>query len=243
MERKDKRSLLLSLVLGDGCLSLTSPSKTGKRYGILAVQHGHKQADYAEWKAKLISTCLDRNITTNKHKKGPQVMTTHRRFKAWKKFCYPDNKKNINKILPFIRHPEFAIAVWLMDDGYVEASIDKKYNKLYSASLRLFTCSTPVTEQEDIIIWFRDNFGVTPKIRFQKRGSSHYNKTGDDFPFLKFTTEDSLKLWGLIREFVLSIPSMQYKFRYIESIYKVRIVQRTAKSVDLDDIVSAYENT
>jgi hypothetical protein len=136
-----------------------------------------------------------------------------------------------------------AAAIWLMDDGYVEPSIDKKYNKLYSASLRLFTCSVPVVDQEDVILWFEENFGVTPKIKFQKRGRSHYIKSGDDFPFLKLSVEDSLKLWATIREFVLQLPSMQHKFRHLEAIYQVRVVQRTAKHVSLDDIVRTLGNT
>jgi hypothetical protein len=237
MERKDIRSLLLSLILGDGCLSRTPPSKTGKSYGILAIQHGEKQRDLLEWKASLINACLARNVKLNYHKNGPQIYLTHRRFKAWRKFCYPGGKKNILRILPFIRHPEFALAVWLMDDGYVEPSVDKKRNKLYSCSLRLFTCSVPVVDQEEIILWFQENFGVTPKIKFQKRGRHNYVKHGDDFPFLKLTTEESLKVWGSIREMVLQIPSMQHKFRYIEAIYQVRMIKRTGKSVNLDTLV------
>lgn len=68
------------------------------------------------------------------------------------------------------------------------------------------------------------------------------NQSGDDFPFLKFTVEDSLKLWGLIRDFVLQFDSMKHKFRHIEAIYQVRVIKRTAKSVDLDDIVHTFGN-
>lgn len=239
MERKDVRSLILSLVLGDGCLSLTSLSKTGKRYGILAIQHGEKQRDYLEWKVDLVNNLLKKKIKPGKHKRGPTLWTTDRRLKAWRKFIYSDGKKDINKILPFIKHPEFALAVWLMDDGYVEPSIDKKYNKLYSASLRVFTCATPVSDQEEIILWFYDHFGVTPRIKFQKRGNKGYAPQGDDHLFLKLTVEDSMQIWGKVRDFVLQFDSMKHKFRYIEALYQVRVIKCTAKSVDLDDIVQA----
>lgn len=237
MQRKDVRSFILSLVLGDGCLSLTHPSKTGKRYGVLAVQHSENQRDYLEWKIQMVNTIIGSKMVPGKHKNGPTLWTTNRRFKAWRKFCYPGGKKDVTKILPFIRHPEFALAIWLMDDGYVEPSIDKKRNKLYSVSLRVFTCSSPVTKQEDIILWFQEHLGVTPKIKFQKRNKNNYVSVGDDFPFLKFTIKDSFSIWGKIREFVLQFESMRHKFRYIEALYQARVVQCTTRSVDLDDIV------
>lgn len=240
MERKDIRSMILSLVLGDGCLSLTQPTKTGRKYGILAIQHGEQQLDYLQWKTELVNKLLGKKTKPGKHKRGPTLWTTDRRLKAWRKFIYSDGKKDITKILPFIRHPEMAIAIWLMDDGYVEPSIDRDRGKLYSASLRLFTCSTPVASQEAIILWFIEHLQVTPKIKFQKRSRKNYVPKGDDFPFLKFTVEDSLEIWGKIREFVLQFKSMQHKFRYLEAIYQVRVIKRTAKSVDLDDIVRPY---
>lgn len=232
--------MILSLILGDGCLSKTPPTKTGKTYGILAIQHGEKQRDYLEWKIDLVNKLFNRSIKAQNHKRGPALWTTHRRFKAWRKFCYPNGKKDITKILPFINNPIMATAIWMMDDGYIEPSISKKQNKLYSVSMRIFTCSTPVKEQDKVINWFKQNFDVTPKVKFQKRGKNHYIKTGDDFPFLKFTVEDSLKIWGLIREFVLQFDSMKHKFRHIEAIYQVRVIKRTAKSVDLDDIVHTF---
>jgi hypothetical protein len=240
--RKDVRSMILSLILGDGCLSRTPPSKTNKTYGILAIQHGEKQRDYLEWKIELVNKLLNRSMTVQNHKKGPALWTTHRRLKAWRKFCYPKGIKDITKILPFITNPTMALAIWMMDDGYVEPSIDKRYNKLYSASFRIFTCSTPVDDQDKVIEWFESHFNVTPRIKFQKRGKHHYVKDGEDFPFLKFNVEDSLKLWGLMREFVLQFDSMKHKFRYIEAIYQVRVIQRTAKSLDLDDIVHTFGN-
>lgn len=236
MERKDVRSIVLSMVLGDGCLGVYTDNY-GKKYGRLTMHHGHAQRDYLEWKASLLSLCFNKKVSVREHKKGPQAAISVRRFKAWKKFCYPNNRKNINKIFPFIRHPELALAIWLMDDGYVEPSIDKERNKLYSVSLRLFTCSVPVVEQEEIILWFEKTFGVTPKIKFQKRGRKNYVPQGDDFPFLKFTTNDSLKLWGTIRSKVLELPSMRHKFRYIEAIYQVRVIQRAGNNVNLDTIV------
>lgn len=222
MLNKDKRSLCLSLILGDGNLHI---AKDG--YARLTIDHGIQQSDYQAWKAKLLSDMFDRNVKCRTGHKGKsvQVQVCNNVFKAWKKFTYPNNKKDLSRILPFIRHPEFAIAVWLMDDGYVEPSYSKLADgskKNYGARFRLFTCDQDQDTQIKLIKWIKDNLDVDCKVHvnFNKK----YNK---DYPFLKFNNENSLKLWSKIREFVLQFKSMQYKFRYIEELYQNRMTQCT----------------
>jgi hypothetical protein len=170
----------------------------------------------------------DRDVKVRPCKKDTayQSQITNNRFKSWHKFITTDGKKDITKVLKYINHPEMALAIWLMDDGYVEPSINKLASgekKLYGARFRIFTCSTPITKQEDIILWFQDNLNVTPSIKFQKRGKKSYVSQGDDFPFLKFNSKDSLHLWSIVREFILQFESMRYKFRHIEEIYQRRL--------------------
>lgn len=238
MINKDKRSLVLLLALGDGCLHYIKNNNS--LYGGITIDHGIEQADYQSWKAKLLSEVFNKNVNMrNGHKgKSVQVSVCAKRLRAWRKFCYPNNKKSIPKILKFIRHPEMALAVWLMDDGYVEPSITNK--TLYSASFRLFTCNQTEEQQKEIIEWFQKIFDVTPKVKtmFDKRT----NKT---YPFLKFTTKDSLKIWNIIREFALQFKSMQHKFRHIEQIFKSRCVQPPHSfdnKSEEHDIVSALSN-
>lgn len=220
MLNKDKRSLCLSLILGDGNLHV---QKAG--YGILSIDHGVTQSDYQSWKARLLSDVFDRNVKcrVGHNGKSIQVQVCNNVFKSWKKFTYPNNKKDISRILPFIRHPEFAMAVWLMDDGYVEPSYSKLADgskKNYGARFRLFTCDQPKEVQDKIISWIKTNLDVDCKIHYQF--NSKQNKS---YPFLKFNQEESLKLWIKIREFVLQFKSMQYKFRYIEDLYQKRVAQ------------------
>lgn len=214
--------MILSLVLGDGCLHYIKTN--GKYYGGLTIDHGIDQNDYCKWKAELLTNITNRNVKVRTGHKGKsiQISVAMKRFKVWRKFLYPNGKKDISKILKFINNPKFAIAVWLMDDGYVEPSFTNK--KLYSASFRIFTCETPVEGQEELIKWFNRELGLSQvKVRYIKK-----KKTNKTYPFLKINTEDSLKLWGEIREFVLQFKSMQYKFRHIESIYQKRMAQRKA---------------
>lgn len=227
MKNKDKRSLLLSMILGDGCLHYTS----NKVSGAITVDHGIEQADYVTWKANLVSQITQRNVKTRQGHKGKsmQFSVCFKKFKAWRKFCYPNGKKSLNKILPFIKHPEFAFAIWLMDDGYVEPSIYE--DKTTHARFRIFTESQPIEDHENFIGWFNKHLNITPKIHF-------YNckKRKKKLPFLKFNQADSLLIWEKIRDMVLQFDSMKYKFRHIEEVYQSKILQRTP-DIKSDDIV------
>lgn len=217
MLNKDKRSLLLCLVLGDGCLHYVRNGD--KLYGGITIDHGIKQADYQAWKAQLLSFVFSKSVKVRTGHKGNsvQVSVTMKRLRAWRKFTYPNNKKSIPRILRFIRHPELAISILLMDDGYVERSASEK--KLYSACFRIYLCDQTPEELKEFSVWIKANFDVETKVAYQKT-------RGKSYPFLKLTQTDSLKLWQKIRDFVLQFKSMRYKFRYIESIYQHKFLQR-----------------
>jgi hypothetical protein len=229
MLNKDKRSIALMMLLGDGNLHV---DKRG--YASLNLDHGITQSDYLSWKASLLSTCLGKDIKLRTGHKGKsvQISVSMKRFRAWYKFTYPNRKKDLAKVIKFIRQPELALAIWLMDDGYVEPSQDKRYpNALYGAILRIFTCDQTVETQNILIKWFKDIFDVEPRILYAKN-----KKQGKSYPFLKFNQKDSLKLWKILREFILNFKSMQHKFRYIEQIYQSRCLQPQA-AIKADDIV------
>lgn len=220
MLNKDKRSIILSLVLGDGCLHKTSNPK----YTALTVTHGVAQSDYTAWKASLASKVIDREVRLRTHNKGSGVQFSFvwNRLKAWRKFVYKNGKKDISLILPYIRHPELAIAIWLMDDGYVEPSFSKLATgekKNYGARLRIFTCDQEIDSQERIITWFNKTLNIVPKVHW-------FNKKGKKYPFIKINQNDSLIIWEKIREHVLQFKSMQYKFRYLEQIYQSKLTKR-----------------
>lgn len=240
MLRKDKRSMLLSLVIGDGCLHYHH--RGAKTYAGLTIAHSPKQADYIAWKAKLIGSILGREINlrttsnakgfgTNSEAKLIQIAASWKRFKAWRKFIYPKGKKDKSLILRFITNPDFLMAIWLMDDGYVEGRIDQKHNRCYTASLRIFVSDQSIDSCNRIIAWIKKQYGFEVKLRMQKH-------RGKSYPFLKICAFDSLKLWDTIRSFVLQFKSMQTKFRFLEMRYqhKLLLAHHTPKS---DDIVSA----
>jgi hypothetical protein len=225
MLNKDKRSIVLSMVLGDGCLHYIK--NKNRIFGGITIDHGLQQADYQAWKAKMLSEIFDRDVKVRTGHKGKsvQVSVCAKRLRAWRKFCYPNGKKSLPKVIKYIRHPELAVAIWLMDDGYVEPSIFKndqgvKENK--SARFRIFTCDQTLEEVEYLVKWFKENFNVNAKIKHHTD-----SRTKNTYPIIKFNEVDSLIIWNKIRDFVLNFKSMQYKFRYIEQIYQFKFLQRT----------------
>ena len=195
-----------------------------KTYGSITIDHGVGQADYQSWKAKLIGDILGRSVKVRTGHKGKsvQIAASWKRFKAWRKFCYPNGKKSIPRILKYITHIELALGVLLMDDGYVESSISTLKDgtkKNYGARFRIFLCDQNEDQLGEIKKWFLNNFGIKLKTKYMKRKDKNY-------PFLKMTQEDSLKVWKVIRDFVLQFDSMKYKFRYIEQIYQHKLTQR-----------------
>lgn len=216
MENKDKRSLILLLALADGCLHYIKSN--GKLYGGITIDHGIEQADYQKWKAELLSKIANKDVVVRSGHKGGsvQVSLCMKRIRAWRKFTYPNGKKSIPKLLKFIRHIELALSVMIMDDGYVEINGNKN-----GAKFRLFLCDQTNEELQLIIKWFQDNFKVLPTIKYQNN-----NKTKKIYPYLKLNSEDTLIIWKIIRDFVLTFKSMRHKFRNVEKSYQFKISQR-----------------
>lgn len=225
MTRKDKRSLILCMLLGDG--NLHALKRSSGLYGFFTLHHSIKQADYQAWKAELVKAAFDRDVKVrpNTNNGSVQIQVCDKRLRSWYKFFYKDKKKDIPSMFKFIRHPELAVMVWLMDDGYVEPSfslLSDGTRKNYGARFRLFTCDQTEEQNNAIIKWFEKEFNVSPKIKY-----SYNSKYKRHYPFLKFNQEESFKLWVMMREKALSIKSMQYKFRHIEELYQRRVIQRT----------------
>lgn len=236
MLNKDKRSLLLSMILGDGCLHYIR--NHGRLYGGITIDHGIEQADYVAWKANILSSIFERDVKVRPGHKGKsvQVSVCAKRLRSWRKFCYPNGKKDLTKVLRFITHPEFAVALWLMDDGYVEPSFSKLASgekKLYGARFRIFTCHETLDNHDKLVEWFKLHFNVVPSIKYQKD-----NRNNRSYPFLKFNQADSLVIWEKLREVILQIKSMRHKFRHIETTYNNRFLQRTPEHSS-DDIVGS----
>ena len=121
MERKEKRDLILSMCLGDGCLAYTS----NRISAAITIGHCLAQVDYLQLKADFLAKDFDPKVNERHTVKSTvQLSLCKKRFKSWRKFIYRNGKKDLALILPFIINPQRALSFWLMDDGYVEPSFD-----------------------------------------------------------------------------------------------------------------------
>lgn len=221
MERRQVRSTILCMVLGDGCLfEMKRRNKknddTITLYGGFTMDHGILQRDYVEWKAKLLQECFpERSIKLRQGHKGKsiQVSVCDKRFRSWKKHFYKGKYKDVPKILKYIDTPTLAIAIWLMDDGYVDVA----------GNIRICDCSQPYEAWEALRAWFKAHFNVTFKVK-----TTTHKQTGKTYYWIKFNVKDSLTIYQQIRPYITQIDSMKHKFRNIERIYQRRSLQRTA---------------
>ena len=234
MTNKEKRSKVFSMLLGDGCIGVykTDGYKTGR----LVIDHGLSQSDLQKWKAQQLSEIFNQPVKTGYGHKGKsmQLCVRNKKFKAWRKFTYPNGRKSLPLVLKYITDPIFAMAVWLMDDGYCEPSFSKLADgskKNYGARFRIFTATQTDEEMLQIKEWIDREFNVNCSIK------KHYDSRQKKYyPLIKLGAPDTLKVWKLIRDLVLQFESMKYKFRYVEQIYQFKITQPTP-SDKLDDIV------
>lgn len=222
LTNRDKRSLILSTVIGDGCLNIGN--KHYKRCsGYLTIKHGIKQEDYLKWKTEILSKVMERNINirstlsyvkaTNKHYPQRVMQVGSKKFKAWRRFFYKNGNKQIGKILKFIRHPGFCLATWMMDDGSVNDPKKKKTGTKVLCGTVLYICDQDRENVQEIHDWLVNNFNIKPKVRYQKQT---YKGTIRFFPKIEFNVQDSLIIWQHIRPFVVQIPSMMEKFDTLE---------------------------
>lgn len=224
MLNKDKRSIILSFVLGDGCIATADNHYKGKTYpsGKIVIKHGEKQKDYLLWKAEILSKVVGKEINVNSTKSFVkelnksydqfQLSWSYKPLRSWKKMFYINKTKRISKILKYLRHDAFAAAVWLMDDG--SCTKTKKPNgTIVFTGLILYICDQFSEDCEEILKWWNERFKVNGKLKWQKQ---KYKNAIKYFPKIYFNNLDSLKIWEQIKPFVSQIPSMVDKFQAVE---------------------------
>lgn len=222
---KDKRSLLLSMLIGDGTISAPG----NRRTGLFSVTHGHTQEDVIRWKHSMLNLITNSEVKlqeryvklNGKSYKQFKIAKGMKRFSAWRRMFYKNGKKDASEIIRFITHPEMAMALWLIDDGSVNYP---KKNR--SMNLRIHTDSESLSSVERLISWIDLNFGTSARIymRIQR---------GKRYPTIRFRVKDSLKVWAVVRDFVLTFDSMKHKFRELEKKYQLTLQQPQTRSLDL----------
>lgn len=209
-----KKSILIALVIGDGCITQQTQVIKGKtyKYANFEVTHSYKQKEYIEWKANLC-----RSITGNKcnikekivkeriivEKSTKELLAyrftcSNKYFKILRKWLYPFGKKVLDvKYLNYLDNQ--GLAIWYMDDGSTYISKNGK---------TCFTCeiSTHVTEIEanKLIQFFKEKWNVT--FSLHKKAENQYN--------IRCYTKEAYKFIQLIKSFVPEC--MAYKVKIPE---------------------------
>lgn len=197
MER-EKKALLIALVLGDGHIN--------KRDNCLQITHSIKQLAYIKFKCRLIAKLLNCKAPKLYHR----IDSKHNEFKLSKgspyfkllrRWIYTDGTKHFSKkILSYLNAK--SLAIWWMDDGSHGIDRNKTTGKIRSHSFHLYTY-TNLEDTENIIEWIYNSFNIKMyKIhRIMKDGSTKY--------YLKCRTKEGRKLSNLLRPYIM--PFLQYK--------------------------------
>lgn len=203
---KNDRSLLLGMLLGDGCLKTKRHIKqdgTESVYFEYVLCHSIKQKDYLEHKLNLFHRIMGGKKPNLSYEKSPlgesvRFSRCHKSFRLLHKYLYSkDNKKFFtDRVLNYLT-PE-AIAMWYMDDGGIKPTF-RKDGSISSCQMVLSTYCTE--QQADLILnYFLLKWGITGLRKFHKKTNSWY---------LVFNTGEGKKLEKVIAPYI--IPSMQYK--------------------------------
>lgn len=211
MNKKD-RSLLLGMLIGDGCLKLKRHIKKDGQlttYYEYVISHSVKQRDYLEHKLNVFHSIMGGKkprVHQEEHRlKGYDAIhytcrfsRCHKSFKLLHKYLYSNNNSKLitPRVLSYLDAQ--AIAIWYMDDGCLSKSKNKD-GKVISVQSRLYTYFSEV-EADTVIKYFNDVWSIYPTKSFYKK-NSRWN--------IRFPVEESYKLEKVIAPYV--IPSMYYK--------------------------------
>lgn len=198
--RKDEKTTLLALCIGDGYLNQYIPKGRKATVTTLRIIHSVKQKEYLEWKANILHSILGGNKPivhefNNSGYPGVRLQKSNPYFRILRKYLYKNNRKII-PLKALERMSLQDIAIWWMDDGCLFPK--KRNGKIHAWELYLNTYLTD-DENQVIINFFKEKFGITWRINHDK-GKSR----------LRCSTREGRNFLNLIRSYV-TVECMKYK--------------------------------
>lgn len=222
LKNKEKREMLIALIVGDGYINVKQFKNTKK--GSLKLCHSPKQADYLDWKIRLIQKygLINTNMKISKYtrysylkeynKKYPGIKADTAYVKYLKhlhKWVYKNGEKNIDFILQNLTTP-LSLSIWMMDDGTVYKRKKKHIDgSEYYLAPKFGLCTHDFKKDDNLKIleWFKKQFNIDGYIvRNYKRNTGKY------YYFLNFDKNNSKKIWDIIKPYVIEIECMRKKF-------------------------------
>lgn len=201
---KESRNLLIALLLGDGTICSNN---------VFKLAHSETQKDYLEWKIKQLNNSGIRNCGLKSYVKrcgyttGGLVYYTQLNIipfiKVLRRVFYKPNKVLGNRKM-LNRLDGRGIAIWYMDDGYINIRKDKTGRPM-GFYIKISTC-LPKQELQTVIDYFAEVWSI-------KFYMFHEGKKEDSFS-LCCGTKEGIKFINIIKKYVLQVPSMIHKIQY-----------------------------
>jgi recombination protein RecA len=190
--------VILGGLMGDGALSSTR-SGFGARYRF---GHGHKQVDYADWKASLLANLASsRSIRAD----GAVFYDFHplAELAELRKATYVGGKKTLSE--EYLKQlTPLSLAIWYMDDGCYTERAKGLQERTRDGSGRIEICVEALepTSRQRLRNYLSDTWGINPRLRLVGAGRK---------AVLIFPKAETAKFHALVAPFMH--PSMEYKLQ------------------------------
>lgn len=199
---KEQKRLLIALLIGDGTIS--------SNY-VFKLSHSIDQREYLEWKVGLLNKLGIKNngikeyISSCGYNKGKGViysqLSLNSTIKALRRSVYIPKKIFTRNMLDWI--DEQGLAIWFMDDGFININESKQRHGSIQRNIKISTCVDEETCSM-IIKYFKEKWNVEFRPFLEK--SKLYS-------IATRTNEDSDKFISIVKPYVEQVPSLLYKIR------------------------------
>lgn len=218
MQQRDfDREIIISCVLGDGCL--VRHAQQGTVW--FKLTQSPVQRDFLEWKVGLIestSFVKGKRFTVkdklNRHSNGKTypVVTANMYgvdyFRVLRKWIYPGGKKKVWKVLKYLFSP-ISLAIMFMDDGSVNRRKRKHVDGttyFLRPTMRLALCRE-LDECAALLAWMQETFKIEGyPVRHSRKDAP------ETYYILNFNAKNARRIWELIAPFAAGLRSMHKKF-------------------------------
>lgn len=199
---KEQKKLLIALLIGDGTIS--------SNY-VFKLSHSVEQREYLEWKVQLLNKYGIKNngikeyISSCGYNKGKEVlysqMSLHSTIKALRRSVYTPKKSFTRNLLNWL--DEQGLAIWFMDDGFININESEQRHGSVQRNIRISTCVDEETCTM-IIQYFKEKWDIEFRPFLEKSKL---------FSIATKTNKDSDKFIKIIKPYVEQVPSLLYKIR------------------------------
>ena len=198
---KEKKSLLIGMLLGDGTIS--------SNY-VFKLSHSESQREFLEWKVKLLIDAgfkvngIKEYISKSGYNIGKNVLysqlSINPTIKALRRTVYIPKKTFTRKLLNWLN--PLGLAIWYMDDGCVNINSSSQRANIQH-TIKIATCVN-----EETVNMIIEYFLEVWNIKFRK-----FPEGKNTFSIASSSEEDFYKFVKIVKPYVEQVPSLLYKIR------------------------------